>query len=570
MSVPTVHATLLLLVVFASAVSTFASSPPQGKLRFAEMVDTSGVTYRNVSGDAEKRFIHGSLGSGAGLIDYDQDGDLDLYLVNGAGLDDTRIVEAGPNRLYRNEGNWFFRDVTEEAGVGHTGWGVGCTVGDYDNDGLSDLYVTNIGANVLFRNQGDGTFRSASSEAGVGHPGWGTSSTFFDADRDGNLDLYVANYVDPDLSKLPLPGTGPTCRWFQLDVFCGPKGLIGAADLFYRNRGDGSFADATREAGLFDSKGAYGLGVVTLDYDGDGDTDLYIANDSVPNFLLRNDGHGRFQEVGLLAGAAYNASGSPKAGMGVDVADLDASGLPDIFVTNFANETNTLYANERSGIFVDLTSETNLEMASLPLLGWATRFVDLDNDGDEDLFVANGHVFRQIEGAGEGVEYRQRNQVFLNQGEREFVENVFATGDAMEQEASSRGGAFGDIDNDGDADAVIINIDDVPSLLRNETRGQGHWIALHLVGTTSNRDGIGARVVLTNGTRRQTKEVHPSGSFLSSNDPRVYFGMGEFARTDEIHIIWPSGDEQRIHGARAGQILLVVEGRGDAVRPLRP
>ncbi len=341
---------------------------------------------------------------------------------------------------------------------------------------------------------------------------------------------------------------------------------MGATDVFYRNRGDGSFADATREAGFLDSKGAYGLGVVTLDYDGDDDTDLYVANDSMPNFVFRNDGNGHFQEVGLLSGAAYNASGSPEAGMGVDVADLDANGLPDIFVTNFANETNTLYSNEGNGIFLDLTSETSLEMASLPLLGWATRFVDLDNDGDEDLFVANGHVYLQID-AGE---YRQRNQVFLNQGQREFVESVFATGDVLEQRASSRGGAFGDIDNDGDTDIVIINIDDIPSLLQNETGDQGHWIALQVVGTTSNRDGIGARIVLTTGNRRQTKEIHPSGSFLSSSDLRLYFGMGEFARADEIRIIWPHGDEQRIHGAPAGQILLVVEGWEDAARPLKP
>ncbi len=458
----TVHSHILLLILFASAGVTFASSPSQGKLRFTEMVDASGVTYRNVSGDAEKRFILGSLGSGAGLIDYDQDGDLDVYLVNGAGVDDTRIVEAGPNRLYRNEGNWLFRDVTEQTGVGDTGWGVGCTVGDYDNDGLSDLYVTNIGPNVLFRNQGDGTFSDATRETGVGHAGWGTGSAFFDAEGNGDLDLYLVNYVDPDVTKLPLPGSGPTCRWFQLDVFCGPKGLTGAADVFYRNRGDGSFADGTREAGLSDSKSAYGLGVVTLDYDGDGDTDLYIANDSVPNFVLRNEGNGRFQEVGLLSGAAYNAYGSPEAGMGVDVADLGANGLPDIFVTNFANETNTLYSNEGSGNFVDLTNETSLEMASLPLLGRATRFVDFDNDGDQDLFVANGHVYPQIHETSGGSPYRQRNQVFVNQGGKEFAENVFATGDAMEQEASSRGGAFGDMDDDGDVDAIIINIDDVP------------------------------------------------------------------------------------------------------------
>ncbi len=553
---------ILPLALFSLGLLTLGTTFSSGELQFSEMLESSGVSYRNVSGEPEKRFILSSLGSGAGLFDYDEDGDLDLYLINGAILDGVRVIPAGTNRLYRNEGGWSFRDVTEESGAGDSGWGLGCAVGDYDNDGWSDLYVSNVGANVLLRNQGDGTFRDVSGEAGVGHDGWGTSSAFFDADHDGDLDLYVANYMDPDPSKLPLPGTLPTCRWFGLEVFCGPRGLNAAPDVYYRNEGNGSFSDATEEFG-FDVGSAYGLGVVAGDYDSDGDVDLYVANDSVPNFLFRNNGDGHFADVGLLSGAAYNASGQAEAGMGVDLVDLDGDGQLEIFVTNFANETNTFYSN-RGGIFLDATSETNLEMLSLSWLGWATRFADWDNDGDDDLFVANGHVYPQIEDAARAEStpgYRQQNQIFINQGRGEFAEATFSPGDGMRAIASSRGGAFGDIDNDGDIDAVILNIDDTPSLLRNDTAAQGRWIGLRLVGTSGNREGIGARVVLTRGSQRQIKEVHPSGSFLSSSDSRLYFGMGVSEVADSIRIRWPNGLEQQLDGVSSNQLLLVVEGR---------
>jgi len=538
------------------------SSPSDG-LRFHEMLPVSGVTYRNVSGETEKRFILSSLGSGAALFDYDEDGDLDLYLVNGSTLDGTRVLPGQANHLYRNEGAWSFRDVTDRAGVGDTGWGQGAAVGDFDNDGFGDLYVTNIGPNVLFRNQGDGTFRRVTEEAGVGHDGWGTSAAFFDADDDGDLDLYVANYVDSEPASLPLPGSGPTCRWLEHDVFCGPKGLVAAVDVFYRNEGNGLFSETSGEAGFLAPSAGYGLGVVAGDYDGDGDPDLYVANDSVPNFLYRNDGAGRFREVGLVSGAAYNASGLAEAGMGVDLADLDADGLLDIFVTNFSSETNTFYSNRGGGTVVDATSESRLEMASLAWLGWATRFVDWDNDGMEDLFVANGHVFPQMEG-----DYRQRNQIFLNQGDGQFSEATFSPGDAMETVASSRGGAFGDLDNDGDTDAVIINIDDAPSLLRNDTAGQGRWLGLRMIGRGANRDAVGTRVTVTAGTLRQIKEVHPSGSFLSSNDPRLYFGLGAAQHVQSIHITWPNGAEQSLGPTASDQLLVVVESGETASFPL--
>jgi hypothetical protein len=395
----------------------------------------------------------------------------------------------------------------------------------------------------------------------VGHDGWGTSSAFFDADGDGDVDLYVANYLEPDLDMIPLPGTQPTCQWFGLDVFCGPKGLVGTSDVYYRNNGDGTFAEATREAGFFDPTGAYGLGVVTGDYDRDGDVDLYVTNDSVPNFLFRNEGDGKFAEVGFLSGAAYNAGGQPEAGMGVDIGDLNQDGLPDLFVTNFSKETNTIYLNDGSGILVDTTAEANLQMPSLTSLGWATRFVDLDNDGDQDIFVANGHVYPQIDQSEPQTGYRQKNQVFLNQGDSEFAEATFPPGDAMEQKASSRGGAFGDIDNDGDTDVVIVNIDDSPSLLRNEWQGKGNWICLRMVGTASNRDAIGARLSLISASHPQVKEVHPSGSIFSSSEFRIYFGLGPEKLAQEIQIDWPSGRRQTLEGVKAGEFLLAVEGR---------
>ncbi|MFQ5789908.1 MAG: CRTAC1 family protein, partial [Acidobacteriota bacterium] len=510
-----------------------ATTAANQKLHFAEMLGASGIDYRNVSGEPEKRYIQSSLGSGAALLDYDQDGDLDLYVVNGARLDGTSVVAAEPNRLYQNEGGWTFRDVTEAAGVSHPTWGMGAAVGDVDNDGYPDLYITNIGPNILYRNQGDGTFVEVTAQADVGDDGWGTSAAFFDADGDGDLDLYVANYTDPDVQSLPLPGSRPNCRWFNLDVFCGPSGLQGASDIYYRNNGDGSFTEASREAGLLAGE-AYGLGVVTGDYDGDGDVDLYVANDSVPNFLFQNDGRGVFSEQGLLSGVAYNSEGLAQAGMGVDLGDLDGDGRLDIFVTNFSHDTNTAYRNAGEGLFMDATTDLDLRMDSWFYLGWATRFADLDNDGHLDLFVANGHVYPQVDATDLKTRYRQRNQIFWNNGEGRFEEGVFPAEDALQEIASSRGGAFGDMDNDGDVDAVVVNIDDELSLLRNELPGGGHWLSLRLVGRKSNRDAVGARVTAIAGSLRGEREVHASGSFLSSSDPRLHLGLGERAQVDEL------------------------------------
>lgn len=542
---------------FVFLLSLAQAGPESNPVYFVEMRDHAGIEYRNTTGEPEKRYIVSSLGTGAALFDYDEDGDMDLYLVNGARLEGGSVIPVDPNRLYRNEGDWRFRDVTAMAGLGDRGWGVGSAAGDFDNDGLVDLYLTNLGENVLYRNRGDGTFVDVTERAGVGDEGYGTSAAFLDADGDADLDLYVANYTSPDFRRLPAPGSLPSCQWQGLPVFCGPSGLESASDVYYRNAGNGTFD----EAPLAGSTPAYGLGVVAGDYDGDGDTDIYVANDSVPNFLFENMGEGNFREQALLAGVAYSAEGIAQAGMGVDMADIDGDGGLDLFVTNFSHDTNTIYRNFGGGLFEDATAQFMLRRESWFYLGWATRFLDLDNDGDHDLFVANGHVYPQAGEASPQLSYEQRNQIFWNSGSGRMEEREFPAGDAIQEKASSRGGAFGDLDNDGDVDGVIVNIDAPPSLLRNELPGGGNALTLRLVGTVGNRDALGARVTLVAGSTRQLKEVHTSGSYLSSNDPRLHFGLGALALVDELIVRWPSGLEQKLSGVAAGALLTIVEGR---------
>ena len=517
-----------------------SAEPPQ----LVDVRAESGIEFVHDSGDPAKRIILSSLGGGAALFDYDGDSDLDLY-----------FVRKGKNHLYRNQGGFRFEDVTDYAGVSATGWSIGCAAADFDNDGLADLYVTRIGANVLYRNRGDGAFHDVTAVMGVENQGFGASAAFFDAEGDGDLDLYVANYVAPD-QAFPEPGSEPTCQWLGMRVMCGPRGLEGQADVFYRNEGV-EFAEAMEESGLEDRIRAFGIGVVSSDYDGDGDADLYVANDTDPNYLFRNDGSGRFEEVGLLSGAAYSGSGATQAGMGVDFGDANGDGHLDIFVTNFSHETNTLYLGSASGLFTDATEEAGLSGPSLGPLGWGTRFVDIDNDGDQDLFVANGHVYPNVEDVDATTSYRQRNQVFLNDGRGNFLE---AAGGSADEPKSSRGAAFGDIDDDGDPDVVINAMDDRPTLLRNDFAKGARFVGLALIGRTSNRDGAGARVRVLSSGRAQVKEAHASGSVLSSNDPRLLFGLGSAAAADEIEVRWPSGVRTQLRAAPVDRYLVIVEG----------
>ena len=426
-----------------------------------------------------------------------------------------------------------------------------------ENDGFPDLYLTNLGDNVLYRNRGDGTFERVPDAGGALHPGFSASAAFLDAEGDGDLDLVVLGYTADSIESLPLPGAGANCVWFGLPVFCGPSGLIPAADGFFRNRGDGTFEDVTAASGLAAAEAGYGLGVVTGDLDGDGDTDFYVANDSVPNQLFVNDGEGRFTEQALLAGTAYNVDGLAQAGMGVDAGDFDEDGRLDLFVTNFSHDTNTAYRNAGGGFFEDSTTRNELRMPGWFYLGWGTRFTDLDSDGWLDLFVANGHVYPDAEAAGSGTRYPMKNQVFRNLGDGSFVEEPWEG-----PERSSRGAAFGDLDGDAAPDLVVVNVDDEAAVFRNRSGGRG--ITLRLVGSRAPRDGAGARVLFStaDGVRR-TREAHRNGSFLSSSDPRVHLGAADGPGVLDVVIHWPGGEADDLGDLDAlGRIVVVRERAG--------
>lgn len=510
------------------------------EIRLEDATAAAGLEVRTLSGEPEKRFIVSSLGSGVAVLDYDQDGDLDLYVVDGAPLHDRTPGEGRPNRLFRNDGGLRFTEQTAAAGVGDTGWGFGVAVADVDSDGFPDLYVTNLGPNALYRNRGDGTFERVPEAGGASHPGFSTSAAFLDADGDGDPDLVTLGYTADRIEDLPLPGAAASCVWFGLPVFCGPSGLIPAEDGFYENRGDGTFEDASEAAGLRRVEPAYGLGVVTGDLDDDGDLDFYVANDSVPNHLWRNDGGGSFTEDGLIAGVAYNVDGLAQAGMGVDAGDFDGDRQLDLFVTNFSHDTNTAYRNDGGGFFEDSTTRNELRMPGWFYLGWGTRFTDLDSDGRLDLFVANGHVYPTAAEAGSGASYAMRNQIFRNLGG-----GVFGEESREGPERSSRGLAAGDLDDDGRPDLVITNLDDRLTLLANRSPDRG--VILRLVGATAVRDGDGARVRFTRPDGVvELREAHRSGSFLSSSDPRVHLAAAGAEVVRDVRVRWPGGEEEAL------------------------
>jgi hypothetical protein len=496
------------------------------------------------------------MGSGGALFDYDNDGDLDLYLLNGVDLDHP---EAGPGAaLYANNGDGTFTEVTAQAGVANPGrYGMGCAVGDYDNDGDADLYVTNFGADRLYRNNGDGTFTDVTDLAGLGNPAWGSSATFLDYDQDGNLDLYVVNYLEYRLTE-----AYPPCVINGVRTYCHPRHFSGAPDRLYRNNGDGTFTDVTQRAGILDPGGEYegkGLGVVAADFDNDGDMDIYVANDDTPNYLFVNRGDGTFQEEGVLAGCAYSVDGVAQAGMGVDAGDYNGDGWLDLFVTNLDYETNACYQNNGDGTFSDVTYEASLGNESYLFVGFGTGFFDADNDGRLDLFVANGHVLRNVEKMTDTLTYPQRNQLFWNAGDGTFREVSSDTSDFLRRLRVSRGAIFGDYDNDGDLDVVVTNSGQAAELWRNDSITGNHWLRVRVVGTKSNRDGYGARLTLTAGGVSQIREVRAGASYLSSNDPRVLFGLGDHETAERLVVQWPSGTVQTLEGIRANQEITVME-----------
>ncbi len=525
-----------------------------------EVPGGGGIHLKTTCGLPGKRFIVEANGSGAALLDYDGDGDLDVYIINGSTLEHIRKGTMGPrNGLFRNDGSWRFTDVSAAAGLADAGWGFGCAVGDIDNDGDPDLYVANFGANVLYENRGDGTFAERAKEAGVDDPGWGQSVAFGDVDNDGNLDIYLCNKIRFDPDKLP--NRGILCEKHGLRVFCGPLGLPAAKDVLYLGAGNGQFTDASEASGIHEPEPSYGLGVIFFDLDDDGFVDIYVANDSVANFLFHNGGEGRFEEIADPAGAALNAKGRAQAGMGIACGDYDMDGRADLFVTNFSEEYNTLYWNAGDDSFRDVTARAGILRSSFWEVGWGTQFVDFDNDLDLDLYVANGHVYPGVEQWGSRQSYPQPDQLFLNDGAGTFSgahDRIAIEGESR----SSRGVAFGDLDDDGDVDLIVLEIDDTPTVLENQGGNRGGWLRLRLVGSKSPRDGTGARVWVTVGERTLRKELSRSGSYCSSSDGRLHFGLGPAPAADRIEVRWPSGTRQTFANVAARQAITIHEEKG--------
>jgi len=516
------------------------------------------LDFQHLSGSPEKRYILETMGSGVALFDYDGDGDLDIYLVNASTLD--RLAEGTPgepNRLFRNEGGSAYVDVTEAAGVGDRGFGQGVAAADFDNDGDVDIYVTNYGPNALYRNNGDGTFSLMSG--GVEDERWSTGAAFGDIDGDGFLDLYVCNYLEFDRELLDKLIPRQFCIWKGLTVNCGPQGFDFQSGVLYRNRGDGTFQDWTDEAGVA-RRDTYQLGVVFSDLDLDGDQDLYLATDSTTNVLFENLGAGRFRDVSLVSGAALSGLGSEQAGMGVDAGDVNGDGRVDLFVTNFADDYNTLYLNLGELRFVDSTDVAGLAVASLSYLGWSTSLADLDADGDLDIFLVNGHVYPQVDGSDVGESFRQPMQLFFNRGDGTF-EDGSSRFDAELGPQAARGAALGDLDGDLFQDAVVQIMDGTPLLIMNRLASSARVVVLELVGREANRDGVGAVVWARVGESTMVREVRGDRGYLSHGDFRLYLGLGSAEGIDELTIQWPGGERETLLGLRPGSYT-VVQGVG--------
>jgi len=554
----------LLLSAFLDAQQGKPSGPsPAPIVSFTDIAGKAGLTAQNVFGGIDtKKYIIETTGSGVAIFDYDNDGWPDIFLVNGTRLDGLPAGQPPTSHLYRNNHDGTFTDVTAKAGLGATGWGQGVCVGDYDNDGWEDLYVTYYGKNRLFHNN-HGVFTEVAGKAGVAGSGkdWGTGCAFVDYDRDGRLDLVVANYVDFDLSTAPAPGDRPTCLWKGVPVMCGPRGLPGSKNILYHNRGDGTFADVTAKAHLDRTDGHYAFSVSTFDFDEDGWPDIFVACDSTPSILYRNNHDGTFTDVAVTAGAAFNEDGREQAGMGSTIGDYNGDGHLDIFKTNFSDDTSTLYKNNGDGTFNDATSAAGLGLYT-QYLGWGTMFLDVDNDGWPDLLLVNGHVYPEVDSQHLGSSYKEPRILFHNNGDGTFSDISRSAGTAITAMASSRGLAVADLWNDGRISAVINNMNSAPSLLVNQLRNSNHWIAIHTIGTKSNRDGIGARVRVKAGPRILVDEVRSGSSYISNSDMRVHFGLGRADKVEWVEVRWLGGVTERFPDLAVDRIHTLTEGSG--------
>ncbi|HKW57434.1 MAG TPA: CRTAC1 family protein [Candidatus Acidoferrum sp.] len=575
---PAFFSMLVCLAAAVFLVRATAKNPPARPLaHFTDVAAKAGLTAPVIFGGVNtKKYIIETTGTGVAIFDYDNDGWPDIFIVNGNTLDALRTGALPTSHLYHNNHDGTFTDVTQKAGLVHTGWGQGVCVGDYDNDGFEDLYVTYYGKNVLYHNDGDGTFTDVSEKAGVAGSGkaWGNGCAFVDFDRDGHLDLFVANYVDFDLSTAPAPGDRPSCMWKGVAVMCGPQGLPPAKNILYRNRGDGAFEDVSAKSHIDKTDGHYSLSVSTLDYDDDGWPDIFVACDSTASILYHNNRDGTFTDVAVVAGAAFNEDGRVQAGMGSTVADYNGDGRLDIFKTNFSDDTATLYRNNGDGTFDDVTYAAGLGL-NTKYLGWGTMFFDFDNDGWPDLLLVNGHVYPEVDSQHLGSTFQEPRILYHNNGNGTFADISANAGPGITTASSSRGLAVGDLWNDGRSSAVISNMNAPPSLLVNDVRNANHWIAFRLIGTSfaaasrklrTSRDALGARITLKSRSRILVNEVRSGSSYDSNNDVRVHFGLGPTTKLDTIEVRWPSGLIEKFDHLTVDKIHTLQEGAGSALK----
>jgi hypothetical protein len=548
------------LLTLALAAATAQHTPPPSRL-FRDITRDAGITFQHHAAP-EKKYIVESMSGGVALFDFDNDGLLDIYFVDSLTVDTAADPKAARSALYRNRGKLQFEDVTDKGGVGHPGWGMGACSADVDADGWEDLYVTALGGNTLYRNNHDGTFADITARAGVKAGGWSAGCGFADYDRDGDLDLFVSRYVSIKLDTLPQFGKDKTCEYRGIAVQCGPRGLPGEPDILFRNDGSGTFTDVSAAAGVSDPRGYFGLGIAWFDYNGDGWPDLYVANDSNPNFLYVNQKNGTFKDMAFPMGVAVSEDGAEQGSMGIAVGDYDNSGRPSLFVTNFSEEYNALYRHEGDH-FTDASFRSKTAATSLPFVGWGTAFLDYDNDGLLDIIAVNGHVYPQLDKARlrASAGYRQRRLLYHNRGDGTFDEVAASAGPVLMDDRVSRGLAVGDLDDDGRLDVVINDLDGSPQVLHNELPDTGNWLIVRLKGRAPNTGAIGATVVARTGPAAQRRLVQSGSSYISQEDKRLHFGLGKAGQVDALEVTWPDGTTTTTQNVKVNQVFEIQQQR---------